>query len=310
MAEAANKNALVNPYIEKANALNEKAAKLREAQPLPGIEALGAYRRAQADEDRENAELRSTEGSRALRAFTRGLERRDSSSVDSQMAAFTNERALARKSMETRAGLASAIVDLQNAKVAGDTEKAAAATKEIANLMNLQQKMQSDMATHGMSMAGTITSSQVHAKAQIEAEKLRNASQEKLEKMRLKHAEIMKTLPDYERSQINSYVNEIAGKGADAAARLAATEEIIRKLHPDKFIGELRVSQADRKAIMAGMEKWESQNPEIFGKTDPNYYKRKEDHLRMLYKIAGIPYEDAAAPTTKLKYNAVTNKVE
>jgi hypothetical protein len=297
MAEAAKKNALVNPYIEKANALNEKAAKLREAQPLPGIEALAAYRRAQADEDRENAELRSTEGSRALRAFTRGLERRDSSSVDSQMAAFTNERALARKSMETRAGLASAIVDLQNAKAAGDTEKAAAATKEIAGLMSLQQKMQSDMATHGMSMAGTITSSQVHAKAQIEAEKLRNASQEKLEKMRLKHAEVMKTLPDYERSQINSYVNEIAGKGADATARLAATETVIRQLHPDKFIGEQKVDQASRKAIETAMEKWSAANPELLAKNDPTYYTRKEMEERAAYRRAGIRYDGAAAPT-------------
>jgi hypothetical protein len=227
IAASARKNAIVNPYVGQLAAADKEAARLRAAQPLPGIEGLAAYRKAQAEEDALNTEARGTEGSRALRSLFRGFETRDPDAVSSTMAGFTKERRDAIKATENRAQLTSALVDAQNAKAAGDKEKEAAALEKVAKIMGDQQKLQSDMATHGMSYASSVASQTIHGKYQLETEKLRNASAEKLAAISRAHAEAMKNVPDYEHKQMDELVKQIAGPGADPVKILAARESVM-----------------------------------------------------------------------------------
>jgi hypothetical protein len=309
IAASAQKNAIVNPYVGQLAAADKEAARLRAAQPLPGIEGLAAYRKAQAEEDALNTEARGTEGSRALRALFRGFETRDPDAVSSTMAGFTKERKDAIKATENRAQLTSALVDAQNAKAAGDKEKEAAALEKVAKIMGDQQKLQSDMATHGMSYASSVASQTIHGKYQLETEKLRNASAEKLAAISRAHAEAMKSVPDYEHKQMDELVKQIAGSSTDPLKILAAKKLVLETIHPERFVN---VENSNIKLLKLGNDagaKWDvaHERERLLAKTPAD--KLALDVARQKAVNAAMGVEDSAS-AKPLKYNPATGKVE
>ena len=292
MMKAGRDNAAPTPDIDEARAKNREIDRLRAAQPLPGIEGLAAHRKAQAEEDRDNAELRSTEGSRALRAFTRGLENRDSDAVGSQMEKFTSERAAARKSTENRAQLTSAIVDLQNAKAVGDAEKAAAAMEKIATLTSKEREINAGLTGHGMSMAASLGSAQIHAKAQIEAERMRNLSAEKLAAISRGHAETLHKLPNFEQTEVKRLVAEQVRNGIP---EFAAYEAVYKAMGKGNYAaGENAAEKAHANRLKA-FAQYEAAHPGNMAEKDPvkiaEFNKAQEAYADRL--AAGVP----SAPT-------------
>jgi len=156
----------------KMDKVQEELKALRAAQPAPGIEALAAYRKAQAEEDALNAEARGTEGSRALRSLFRGFETRDPDAVSSTMAGFTKERRDAIKATENRAQLTSAIVDLQNARAVGDKEKEAVYAKEVIALKQKDNEFKMYGITHGLQSAGSMEQAKITGAASIRAHEI------------------------------------------------------------------------------------------------------------------------------------------
>lgn len=266
MMKAGRDNAAPTPDIDEARAKNREIDRLRAAQPLPGIEGLAAYRKAQAEEDRDNAELRSTEGSRALRAFTRGLETRDPNAVGLQMEGFTNERAAARKSTENRAQLTSALIDLQNAKAVGDAEKSAAAMEKIATLTSKEREINAGLTGHGMSMAASLGSAQIHAKAQIEAERMRNLSAEKLAAISRGHAETLHKLPNFEQTEVKRLVAEQVRNGIP---EFAAYEAVYKAMGKGNYAaGESAAEKAYANRRQAYKD-FADQHPQMITEKDP-----------------------------------------
>jgi hypothetical protein len=290
-----------NVFLDKQAAAQEELNKLRAAQPAPNQVALQALLDAQQKRARLSEQDEAGAGGRGLAALFQGMMgRNEGSSV-----AAHNEREKQRRRLDIAETLAdkekeSAIRDIQAAKAAGDKEKEAAGYKDLG--LSKQKSQEIQALREGQS---------IQAAYQLKSREMENASAEKLQLMRQRHDNATKMMPNWEQTQIKAQVDKLAGPGADMKKILAATEAVL--IAHGKMPGEAGAAAKDAATRVRASESWAK---EPANSTRLMMAANNPEKLKALYKerdesinaLMGTPNENA--PTTKLKYNAATNKVE
>jgi hypothetical protein len=290
-----------NVFLDKQAAAQEELNKLRAAQPAPNQVALQALLDAQQKRARLSEQDEAGAGGRGLAALFQGMMgRNEGSSV-----AAHNEREKQRRRLDIAETLAdkekeSAIRDIQAAKAAGDKEKEAAGYKDLG--LSKQKSQEIQAMREGQS---------IQAAYQLKSREMENASAEKLQLMRQRHDNATKMMPNWEQTQIKAQVDKLAGPGADIKKILAATEAVL--IAHGKMPGEAGAAAKDAATRVRASEIWDkgpanstrlmmaANNPEKL----KALYKERDEYINALMGTA-----NENAPTTKLKYNAATNKVE
>ena len=278
-----------SPDITEFRNQNKETKRLLAAQPLPGIEGLEAHRKAKEESLANLAELQKERGWNSLRAAVRGFELRDSGdSLAASDKDYKAQRDTLQKSAEDRGQLISKLTDLQNAKAAGDSEKVAQLSKETAGLVAAQKKTQADALSHGIGALGTMNSASIHAKAQLEAERMRGASAMELEKMKERHAAIAKTMGSYEQQQVDAAVKKLM-KDNPMVDELAARETVLRVFQPQHYVGSESADQRARKAVQTAMSDWDKNN-QLLATSNPAAYKTmRAERLKESRLINNVP---------------------
>jgi hypothetical protein len=206
-----------NVFLDKQAAAQEELNKLRAAQPAPNQVALQALLDAQQKRAKLSAEDEAGAGGRGLAALFQGMMGRN----ESASVAAHNEREKQRRRLDIAETLAdkekeSAIRDIQAAKAAGDKEKEAAGYKDLGASKQKSQEIQA--LREGQS---------IQAAYHLKTKEMENASAEKLQLMRQRHENAIKTMPNWEQAQIKAQVDKLAGPNASIKEILAATETVL-----------------------------------------------------------------------------------
>lgn len=291
-----------NPYLDKQAANQEELIKLRAAQPAPQEVALQALLDAQQKRAKLSAEDEAGAGGRGLAALFQGMMgRNEGSSV-----AAHNEREKQRRRLDIAETLAdkekeSAIRDIQAAKAIGDKEKEAAGYEKLSTATMEGQKIQAQLASSALGLS----SANITAAAHLEAQRLSNASHEKIAAMQRAQAAMQHSLPSYEQQMVEHLVKDQVAKGIPL---LAAYEAVYKKLGKGNYAQEMRADTAQELADIKKKEAWNNQIENMreaaaIG-TDPA--KRAAFEQRRDREL-GIPSNTGAASNSGFKYVGPAN---
>lgn len=168
--------------VSQQRALLAQLKAAREAQPMPGIEQLAAYRRAQDEYDTAAKERKESFGSRQFRELMRDF------------AANRNGEGMARVGDEerklteadttrrlTNAQLSGHIVDVQNARKVGDLEKELSGVNAITDILRKDAELKAKSGESIASAFGNIAQQRISG----ETSAANNATQLLIAKMKI-----------------------------------------------------------------------------------------------------------------------------
>jgi hypothetical protein len=209
-----------------------------------------------------------------------------------------NEREKQRRRLDIAETLAdkekeSAIRDVQAATATGNAEKKAAAYEKLATITQESQKIQVQLAGQILGLAGT----NVTAAANLEAQKLSNASHEKIAAMQRAQAAMQHSLPSFEQQQVERLVKDQVAKGIP---ELAARQAVYKAIGKGNYAQEMRADVAQQAVDDKRMKEWgervENMREAASIGTDPAkriaFEKRRAEEL-------GIPSNTGATPTPR-----------
>jgi hypothetical protein len=257
-----------NPYLDKQAANQEELIKLRAAQPAPNQVALQALLDAQQKRAKLSAEDEAGAGGRGLAALFQGMMGRN----EGASVAAHNEREKQRRRLDIAETLAdkekeSAILDIQAAKAVGDKEKEAAGYEKLSNATMEGQKIQAQLASSALGLS----SSNITAAAHIEAQRLSNASHEKIAAMQRAQAAMQHSLPSYEQQLVERLVKDQVAKGIP---ELTAREVIYKAMGKGNYAaGESAAEKAIANRLKA-VTVWNDTNLGRLQTKDPEKLKQ------------------------------------
>lgn len=162
--------------------LNAKLKAAREAQPLPGIEQLAAYRRAQDEYDTAAKERKESFGLRQFRELMRDMSMNRNGEGMARVG--EEERKLTEADTTrrlTNAQLSGHIVDVQNAKAVGDLEKELSGLNAITEILRKDSEIKAKAGESIASAFGHIAQQRISANTSA----ANNATQLLIAKMKI-----------------------------------------------------------------------------------------------------------------------------